>query len=96
MDYFSHIFERANLQQIRSFLLTGTECAYKEKNRKEQIKEAERTVFNTIKSKFPDISEYEPIMNDIYNYVYKSETAHMEIGLQCGFMIAVQMLGNAN
>ena len=85
MSYTSNIFDRANIQQIREFLLHGVECVEIEtKPYKEQIDEAQKGAMEILQRKFPDMNEREEITREIYNYVSATEQVYMEIGLQCG------------
>ncbi|WP_158289725.1 MULTISPECIES: hypothetical protein [Paenibacillaceae] len=41
------------------------------------------------------MAEFEEVTTKVYDYAGTCEDVYMEIGLQCGFMLAVQMLANS-
>ena len=87
------IFELANIQQIREFLLIGTECIEIDpKSYTERINTALKNVQDFFRDKYPDVNEYENIMEAVFDYASIYEDVFMEIGLQCGFNLAVQIL----
>ena len=95
MSYISEIFDRVHIQHIREFLLHGVECAnISEKSYKQRIEDSRKTAIEIIQAKFPDMDEYEPIIGEVDNYVSEVEDVYMEIGLQCGAMLAMQLIGN--
>lgn len=96
MSYISDIFNRLHIQHIREFLLHGVEeINISEKNYKERIDEAAKPVTEVIRQKFPDTEECEKLINMVYHCTSIYEEVYMEIGLQCGLMLAVQVLGNS-
>lgn len=93
MSYISEIFNRADLQQIREFLLHGAECPEIDRAPyKQRLEEAEKAALKMINTKFPDRSEYEPITGELYKALGVFRDVYMEIGLQAGVMLAVQLL----
>lgn len=89
---FDEMFKRSSLQQLREFLLHGTECgAISEKSCEQRLKEAGKAVFSMIRKKFPDMEEQEKLTGELYSYVGTVENVYMEIGLQCGMLLAVQL-----
>lgn len=92
MSYISDIFDRLNLQQIREFLLHGVECIdLSDKSYKQRLSEAEKTAIDLIIQHFPNMKEYEKITTEVYNYGTASQNVFMEIGLQCGMLLALQL-----
>ncbi|MBB6690724.1 hypothetical protein H7B90_04825 [Cohnella xylanilytica] len=65
------------------------------KSYKERIDEVHTSVIELIEDKFPDMAEFEEVTTKVYDYAGTCEDVYMEIGLQCGFMLAVQMLANS-
>ena len=94
MDYISQIFERATLQQICSFLMSGSECAFEAKSYRQRLREASDAIDTVIRENFPKVLEFESITDRIQNYIGESENVYMEIGLQCGLLLAAQILEN--
>lgn len=95
MSYVSEIFDRLDIQHIREFLLHGTECIeVSEKSYKQRIEDSRKTTIALIRAKFPEQDEYEQITAEVYSYVSEIEAIYMEIGLQCGAVLASQLLTN--
>ena len=93
MSYITEIFERVNLQQIREFLFNGVECAdVINETYKKRLAIAEEDVFKVIDEKFTDKEERDKIVNDVHTYATVSEEVYMEIGMQCGAILAAQLL----
>ncbi|HCA30123.1 MAG TPA: hypothetical protein DEP23_11420 [Ruminococcaceae bacterium] len=96
MSYISDIFNRLHIQQIREFLLHGVEeINISDKSYKERIDEAAKPVIEVIRQKFLDTEGCEELINMIYHCTSIYEEVYMEIGLQCGLMLAVEILGNS-
>ena len=93
MSYISDIFERADIQHIREFLLYGVECVELDHAPyKERLEKADKAAIEMVKAKFPDMSEYEMISEQLYSALGIYEEVYMEIGLKVGLMMAVQFL----
>ena len=92
MSYITEIFERANLQNIREFLLHGAECVeISEKNYKQRIDDAWKPALNTIQKKFPEMEENEKITVDIHHYASVTQDVYMEIGIKCGVLLFAEI-----
>lgn len=91
MNYTDNIFKRADIQQIRSFLMTGDECRTEHGTFEERIEEAERPVNERIHKEFPDESDYEDVMGLIYCYTSVIQDVYMEIGLMTGSILSSQV-----
>lgn len=93
MGYISEIFDRLDIQQIREFLLHGVECVeVSEKTFDERIKEAQNLATEKIKMKLPDMNEYEEITNDVHHYASVMQDVYMEVGIQCGTVLTMQLM----
>ncbi|MPM44405.1 hypothetical protein SDC9_91083 [bioreactor metagenome] len=93
MNFITRVFERADIQQIREFLLNGVECVELDKRSyKERIDEELQSAMEIITKKFPEMDEYEKITEKMFAYSGMIENVYMEVGLQCGMMLAMQML----
>lgn len=94
MNYTFEIFNRLNIQHIREFLLHGVECFdISDKSYEDRIEELEKAVIKRVESEFPDRKESEVVISEIYNYASAVESVYMEIGMKCGAVIAIQLLG---
>lgn len=95
MSYISEIFERLDLQQIREFLLHGTEeMNVSTDTYLKRLKSAEQIAAATLHNRFPCEKDYEQVTDDIYTMVTATQDVYMEIGMQCGAALAMQLLGN--
>lgn len=93
MNYITGIFDRLNIQHIREFLLYGVEgMEISDKTYEQRIDEAQKTAIGMIQKKFPDMNEYEIITSEVYHYVNTVQDVYMEIGMQCGAALAMQLL----
>lgn len=93
MSYISEIFDRANIQQIREFLLHGTGGAnLQHSSYNQRLEETRKSAINKIKARFLDMEEYEPIAEELYQALDTCEEVYMEIGLQVGMMLAIQFM----
>lgn len=96
INYVSGIFDRVNLQHIREFLLSGTECLeISDKTYEERIEESHEKTMKPMEIRFSDMDEEEALLNDIYSYVATVEAVYMEIGMQCGVALAIKLLSGA-
>ncbi len=94
MNYIDEIFLRADIQQIRGFLAHGTESMVMPGTFKERIETVEKKLQSRMKKEFPEMDEYEEIMNLVYDYVSATEDVYMEIGLQIGGILSSQAYQN--
>lgn len=95
MDYISQIFKRADLQQIRSFLLYGAEeMCVDPRPYRERIESAYRALSARMHRDYPDEEQFEEAMRPIYDYAGTVEAVYMEIGLQVGGILAAQTARN--
>lgn len=97
MDYFEQIFTRLNVQQIREFLMYGSECIETDpKGYKLRHDEARKPISDLLHQKFPEREDYDEVAGEMMDYVSVCQDIYMEIGLQCGFVIAIKMLKNVD
>lgn len=95
MNYIDEIFARADIQQIREFLLHGVE----ENNLdprpyKERIESARKSFTVRLHRDYPNEKDFEKVTESIYDYVTATEKVYMEIGLQVGAILATQTAQN--
>jgi len=95
MSYITKIFERLDLQQIREFLLYGTECAKVSEEDYKQRLETVRSHVSEVIDNFPGEVEKEKVEDSIYDYVNVTQDVYMEIGMKCGAVLAMQLLENS-
>lgn len=95
MGYIDEIFERLDIQHIPEFLLHGVEeTTINPKSYKERLDIGRKSAMGMLQAKFPDDEEFEQITDHLYDYVTATEQVYMEIGLQSGFILAMQMMTN--
>lgn len=95
MNYIDEIFTRADIQQVRSFLLHGTaECYIDPRPYKERIESAEKRMTARLREKYPKLEEYDEITGLLFAYVGEIESVYTEIGLQVGAILAAQVCQN--
>ena len=95
MSYITEIFERLNIQHIREFLLHGCdEINTDSRSYVERLETPDEKMRNMLHCKFLEEQEYEEVTNEIYDYASACEEVYMEIGLQCGVILAMQIVAN--
>lgn len=95
MNFSAGAFERANIQQIRSFILDGVEeIILTPDSYEERMDKAENRMKKFFRERYPDKFECEKVINEVYRYVVESEKVYMEMGLQCGFLLSAQIMAN--
>lgn len=94
MNYIDEIFQRADIQQIREFLVYGVEGNTDLRPYRERIESAHKALFALLRRDYPDQKDFEEITGPIYGYVNAVEAVYMEIGLQVGAVLAAQTAHN--
>ena len=90
MSYIDDIFTRANLQQLRSFLLDGTETQkVSEEPCEQRLRQGTEGVFRLIQALSPDQSE--PLETQLMIALAAYEEVFMEIGLRAGMSLSAQL-----
>ena len=95
MNYLDEIFIRADIQQIREFLLHGVDENHLDpRPYKERIESAHKVFTARLHRDYPNEKDFEEITEPIYNYATAIEEVYMEIGLQVGAILAAQTAQN--
>lgn len=95
MNYIDEIFTRADIQQIREFLLHGVEAlAIDPHTYKERLESIQKRMTARLREKYTDTEAYEEITGLLFEYVDAVEAVYMEIGLQAGAILAAQTARN--
>ncbi len=93
MSYISEIFQRSNIENVRDFLLYGSDGAdHCSKSYIERLNLAYENIHKVV-CESSKVMDNEEIVNKIMDEVCLVEKVHMEIGLQCGFKLALQFVG---
>lgn len=91
MNCIDEIFFRADIQNIREFLLNGTECVIDGRSYKERVDSACNQIRGCLRKHH---SEDEDVMECVYYYGKVMQDIYMEIGLQVGATLAAQAYEN--
>jgi len=92
MDYIKQIFERADLQHIREFLLHGVACTkISEQSYKQRLESSANPVFDMIEKKFSE-QELDHVAELIHHHATVTQDVYFEIGMQSGAMLMKQLL----
>lgn len=95
MNYVDKIFDRADIQHIREFLLHGVECDnISSESYSERLMTAEINAINFLHSLYKDNDEFEKSTMPMFEYARTIEAVYMEIGLQIGIMLGMQITSN--
>ncbi|MBD5094819.1 MAG: hypothetical protein HDT26_11175 [Subdoligranulum sp.] len=94
MDYIDEIFTRADIQQIRAFLMDGAECVTDLRPYKERIDSAEQALSDHLHRDYPNENDFDEIISIKNAYGSAIENVYMEIGLQIGAILAAQVVWN--
>ena len=94
MNYIDKIFTRADIQQIRAFLMHGTECVADPRSFKQRLDNAEQAMSARLRKGYPNEADFEEIVRYIYEYGDVLGDVYMEIGLQAGALLAAQAACN--
>lgn len=90
MNYITAIFERADIQHIREFLLNGVECYQIDKAPYAQrLENGTNKALGMVREHFPEC--YEELENKMFYATTAYERVYMEIGMQVGMKLAIQI-----
>ena len=95
MNYADEIFIRADIQQIREFLLHGAEENHLDpRPYKERVESAHKAFTVRLQWDCPNEKDFEEITGPIYDYATAIEEVYMEIGLPVGAILSAQTAQN--
>ena len=93
MDCISDILARANLQQIREFILYGSESLdVSKKDYLQRLTEAREAAIVAIDEKVSDPAAADALTELMFAYASSVGDVYMEIGMQCGASLSSQLL----
>lgn len=97
MNYVDKIFDRVDIQHIREFLLHGVECCnISSESYSERLINAEKMAINFLHSLYNDDDEFEKSTMPMFEYARTIEEVYMEIGLQSGIILGMQIASHVN
>lgn len=94
MNYIDEIFLRADIRQIRAFLLTGASKDLDPRPYWERVRAADRQMDLELSKRYPDEEEREEVISCVYCYGDVLKDVYLELGLQAGALLAGQMWQN--
>ena len=95
MNSIDEIFKRADIRQIREFLLYGTEELNTDRRTcKERLESMQKRMTVRLREKYTDTEEYGEITELLFEYIGTVEAVYMEIGLQDGTILTAQIVQN--
>ena len=94
MDYIDEIFARADIQQIRAFLMDGAAGVTDPRSYKERIDSADQALSVRLHRDYPNENDFDEIISIKNAYGSAIENVYMEIGLQVGVILAAQAAQN--
>ena len=95
MDYIDSMFKRTNIESICDFLLSDISDFEQSKlTYTERLEEASEEFRSYYKNKFPNLTfeENDEFFQKLCLYTAVRESVHMEIGMQCGSFLMLQLL----
>lgn len=93
VDSIEEIFARANIQQISEFLLYGCDCVPDPRPYEERTEGSLSRVIDRLFADYPNRAEFEEMYGLVYACASAFEAVYMEIGVQVGALLAVQVCG---
>lgn len=93
MDYIKGVFKRMDLQQIRHYLLYGTEeLAFNGQPYSDRLKNETDPIYNCLVSLYPDEKELDMAAADLSKALIAYESVHLELGMKAGARLMCQLL----
>lgn len=94
MDNFSEIFRRLDIRYIREFLVYGEQGEDSDgRTYAQRIDRARTPLIDMITEMLTQKKEYDVMLERISRYEDEMRDVYMEVGMQCGAALAVQLLG---
>lgn len=92
MNYIDEIFLRADIQQIRAFLLNGMEIVCTDpRPYKQRLESVLSPLIERLHTDYPDKNQFEEMAELVFLYAGAVEEVYMEIGLQVGAILSAQV-----
>ena len=94
MDYLDKILQRADVRQIRTFLLHGAEAVELGAHLSAQrLEEESEPIYTRLKALLPDTDAYDEAIYDLARAFAAYQDAYLELGVMAGARLARQLLG---
>lgn len=93
MDYTESIFQRIDLQQLRSFVLNGVED-FDSNNYtyQERLRKGDSSIYARLETIYPDENNFDKAVADLSKALIAHEEVYTEIGMKAGARIVFQLL----
>lgn len=93
MDYVKNIFKRMDIQQLRAFLLNGTENFEIENiTYGEKLRDGSDSIYKRLECLYQDETELDKAVADLSTALTVYEEVYTEIGMKFGARILFQLL----
>ena len=94
MDYIDKILQRANVRQLRTFLLHGMEDLEPEERISAQKLEKEiEPIYTRLEKLCPERVSQDEALHDLHRALAAYEDTYLEVGIIAGARLARQLLG---
>ena len=94
MDYLDKILQRADVRQIRTFLLHGVEDSEPEAHPSAQwLNKESEPIYARLKALYPDENALDEAIYDLSRALAAYQAAYLELGVMAGARLARQLLG---
>jgi hypothetical protein len=94
MDYLDKILQRADLRQIRAFLLHGVEDFEPEAHVSAQrLKDESQPIYARLRALYPNEDAYDEAAYDLARALAAYERTYLELGVLAGARLTRQLLG---
>nr|WP_317413479.1 hypothetical protein [uncultured Solibaculum sp.] len=92
MNYIDEFFLRADIQQMREFLLNGVEVTCIDpRPYKQRLESVLNPLIERLHTDYPDKNKFEEMAELVFLYAGAVEEVYMEIGLQVGAILSAQV-----
>lgn len=93
MNYIRDTFSRMDLQQIRHFMLYGTDGFDQEEQKySDRLKNGSDPIYKRLEGIYPDGDEMDKTASDISQALTAYESVYMELGMKAGARLIYQLL----
>jgi len=92
--YINAAFARVNLEQIRSFILTGLEDKQEllDEQYNARLEKASEPIYNRLSSLYPSANELTEPANELSHALSTFQDVYMEIGMKAGAKLLYQLI----
>lgn len=93
MGYIETALKRANIQDLRSFILHGTnELNICSNTYEERLDDATASMYVRLKNLYPDTEEQQDAINDLNHALSNYQDVYTEVGMKLGARVILELL----